>query len=370
MKMQSLFFRGTIPHETFKFIIKSDHDFVNTTNEVSLTQLKDEVKFGVQPKAVIARTIVEVINCTTINGTACGFNFTTAYTRLSIMKSHFTDVLIVVVGWAYFFAWSISFYPQMILNYQRKSVVGLNFDFLFLNIIGFSAYTIYNSMHYWDTDRATHERSPLPVLLNDVIFALHALAACLITAVQACLYERENQRVHPGFIFYGGALVVLGFLALFLSLISVITYLQFVTSLSYIKMAVTCMKYFPQAVYNYKRKSTVGWSIGNVLLDFTGGLLDVMQMVLQAWNVDDWSAFYGNPVKFGLGMVSMVFDVVFLLQHYAFYRNAEILPQYAGVDNPLPQSLNDSLTQSPPQQTDDPSRIRANSRENISISRD
>ncbi|CAJ0919806.1 unnamed protein product, partial [Mesorhabditis belari] len=48
----------------------------------------------------------------------------------------------------------------------------------------------------------------------------------------------------------------------------------------------------------------------------------------------------------------------------------KILPQYAGVDNPLPQSLNDSLTQSPPQQTDDPSRIRANSRENISISRD
>lgn len=34
-----------------------------------------------------------------------------------------------------------------------------------------------------------HERSPLPVLLNDVIFALHALIACLITAFQAFFYE-------------------------------------------------------------------------------------------------------------------------------------------------------------------------------------
>ena len=52
-----------------------------------------------------------------------------------------------------------------------------------------------------------------------------------------------------------------------------------------------------QAYFNYRRKSTVGWSIGNVLLDFTGGTLDILQMILQASNVNNWSAFYGNPVK-------------------------------------------------------------------------
>lgn len=35
---------------------------------------------------------------------------------------------------------------------------------------------------------------------------------------------------------------------------------------------------------NYKRKSTVGWSIGNVLLDFTGGFLSIVQMFLQSYN--------------------------------------------------------------------------------------
>ncbi len=35
---------------------------------------------------------------------------------------------------------------------------------------------------------------------------------------------------------------------------------------------------------NYRRQSTEGWSIGNVLLDFTGGILSILQMILQSYN--------------------------------------------------------------------------------------
>ena len=35
---------------------------------------------------------------------------------------------------------------------------------------------------------------------------------------------------------------------------------------------------------NYRRQSTVGWSIGNILLDFTGGSLSILQMFLLAYN--------------------------------------------------------------------------------------
>uniref|UniRef100_A0A915N5Q4 Cystinosin n=1 Tax=Meloidogyne javanica TaxID=6303 RepID=A0A915N5Q4_MELJA len=84
-------------------------------------------------------------------------------------------------------------------------------------------------------------------------------------------------------------------------------------------MGVTLSKYFPQAILNFKRKSTIGWSIGNVLLDATGGTMDIVQMILQAKNTADWSAFVGNPVKFGLGFVSIIFDVLFIIQHYVLY---------------------------------------------------
>jgi len=39
-----------------------------------------------------------------------------------------------------------------------------------------------------------------------------------------------------------------------------------------------------QALMNFRRKSTVGWSIGNILLDFTGGILSMMQMFLISYN--------------------------------------------------------------------------------------
>ena len=35
---------------------------------------------------------------------------------------------------------------------------------------------------------------------------------------------------------------------------------------------------------NYKRKSTEGWSIGNILLDCTGGSFSILQMFLLAYN--------------------------------------------------------------------------------------
>jgi hypothetical protein len=41
-----------------------------------------------------------------------------------------------LLGWTYFAAWSISFYPQIYLNYVRKSVVGLSLDFQLLNFLG------------------------------------------------------------------------------------------------------------------------------------------------------------------------------------------------------------------------------------------
>lgn len=39
-----------------------------------------------------------------------------------------------------------------------------------------------------------------------------------------------------------------------------------------------------QAYMNFYYKSTEGWSIGNVLLDFTGGCFSLLQMFLQSYN--------------------------------------------------------------------------------------
>ena len=76
-------------------------------------------------------------------------------------------------------------------------------------------------------------------------------------------------------------------------------------------------------VANYRRKSTVGWSIGQILCDFVGGVLSVAQLLLDSSLQNDWSGVTGNPAKFMLGNISILFDVVFMVQHYVLYGSRE-----------------------------------------------
>lgn len=76
----------------------------------------------------------------------------------------------------------------------------------------------------------------------------------------------------------------------------------------------------PQAWVNYKRKSTDGWSIAQILLDLSGGVLSLLQLLIDASLQSDWSGLTGNPAKLGLANVSIFFDLVFITQHYVLYR--------------------------------------------------
>lgn len=93
-------------------------------------------------------------------------------------------------------------------------------------------------------------------------------------------------------------------------------------TLSYVKLVITVVKYVPQAWVNYKRKSTVAWSIVQILLDLTGGILSLVQLILDSSFQSDWSGVTGNPIKFLLSNVTIFFDLVFVVQHYVLYRGA------------------------------------------------
>jgi len=248
-----------------------------------------------------------------------------AFVRVTVTKSNEITLTIVIIGWIYFLAWSISFYPQIIENFRRKSVIGLNFDFLALNIVGFTLYGLYNIGLFWirpiqDEYLSRHARGVIPVLANDVFFPIHAVFACTVTIVQCFSYEKGNQKVAKWCWGLLAGIAIFVVVCLILSLTSVLQWLDLLIYFSYVKLGITLIKYIPQAYMNYRRKSTSGWSIGNILLDFTGGSLSILQMMLIAYNNDDWSSIFGDLTKFGLGMFSVLFDIFFMLQHYVFYR--------------------------------------------------
>lgn len=75
----------------------------------------------------------------------------------------------------------------------------------------------------------------------------------------------------------------------------------------------------PQVLTNYRNRSTHGWSILQILFDFVGGILSITQLLIDSYQQGDWSGLTGNPVKFALGNVAIVFDLVFMVQHYCLY---------------------------------------------------
>lgn len=75
---------------------------------------------------------------------------------------------------------------------------------------------------------------------------------------------------------------------------------------------------------NFLRKSTIGWSMANVMLDFTGGMLSLLQLFIDGASTHNWSGVIGNPVKFGLGFISMGFDIIFMVQHFVVYRHHKL----------------------------------------------
>lgn len=81
----------------------------------------------------------------------------------------------------------------------------------------------------------------------------------------------------------------------------------------------------------------MGWSIFTILLDLAGGILSLLQLVLDSSLQNDWSGITGNPVKLLLGNVTIIFDLIFVVQHYILYPDTTDAKKRSedGVTRPL-----------------------------------
>ncbi|KAJ1855284.1 hypothetical protein LPJ76_003409, partial [Coemansia sp. RSA 638] len=163
---------------------------------------------------------------------------------------------------------------------DESIVEGLSIDFLVYNVYGFSCYALFNTAfffnkHIGDEYARRNDGHENLVRFNDLFFSYHALVLSLVTFAQSFYY----------------------------------------------KLGCSMIKYVPQAWLNYERKSTIGWSIHNIMLDFTGGTLSFAQLILDAVRSGNVTEALGNPVKFGMGLASIGFDLVFMAQHFVLYTD-------------------------------------------------
>ena len=243
--------------------------------------------------------------------------------------------LSVIFGWIYFVAWSISFYGQVIENYRRGSVSGLNFDFEIYNLVGFTTYTIYNIRGYIDDNLGTGT-----VQIQDIFFGCHALLLTIVTLIQILHYFDPKDKLQTISNVTITIILVMIWGAILLVIVeSGLEYYDphvkedrkyIFNSLVYMgwcKVFISLIKYIPQVVSNYRRKSTIGWNIHNILLDFTGGAFSFGQNIVDSFRDEFSVTSEGQPkglniAKFALSFISMFFDIIFMTQHYILYKDS------------------------------------------------
>ncbi|KAI4791595.1 L-cystine transporter-like protein [Aureobasidium sp. EXF-8845] len=196
-----------------------------------------------------------------------------------------------------------------------------------------------------------HPSAPEPtVRFNDLVFALHGTIVCYVFYSQ--FYPRlwnfeavKGQRASSTAlgIFYG-SIIGVSITALLVSLFKggidtpdSWAEIDIIYAFSYVKLIITLSKYVPQAWYvacdteassvltlccryNYKIKSTAGWAIDMIWYDFVGGIMSLLQLVIDSALEADWSGITGNPAKLFLAVFSLCFDTVFFVQHYILYK--------------------------------------------------
>ncbi|KAK6928451.1 PQ-loop repeat [Dillenia turbinata] len=149
----------------------------------------------------------------------------------------------------------------------------------------------------------TASNGMIPVAENDVAFSSHAVLLTAITLFQIFIYERGAQKFSKIAIAIVIAVWFSAAVCVFVTLPRH-SWLWLISIFNTIRVIMTTIKYMPQAFMNFQRKSTVGFSIGNILLDLLG---------------DSWVNFYGNIGKTLLSLVSIFFDLLFIFQHYVLY---------------------------------------------------
>ena len=165
-----------------------------------------------------------------------------------MVESSSISAFCIALGWLYFICWSVSFYPQVLLNWRRKSVRGLSFEYQAYNITGYLCYSIYSIVTYIKQKESGITLSIEP---NDIAFAVHASLITVFTIFQCFIYKTDREKLHLAHAYLASLMWVILLYNLCLSGGGIIDWYStdkycFISYLGYVKVAVSFIKYCPQ----------------------------------------------------------------------------------------------------------------------------
>lgn len=184
------------------------------------------------------------------------------------------------------------------------------------------------------TPKLTANGEPHPpnyplIQINDVAYTVHGLLCALVIYSQVHFLKFKRSK-HQHISKYT-QLLLAGVCSLCLIMcITVVCFphsttlhlLDVAEILAYVKVTMSTVKNIPQLLYNHKRRSTKGWAVNATILDFAGAVFSISQLVLDAYRSHHMENIFGNSSKLSLALVTIAFNIMFLVQHFILYPNS------------------------------------------------
>lgn len=237
----------------------------------------------------------------------------------------------MMLGWIYLMVWSMTNYPQGIMNYTTKSLDGFSIDFGLLNTAGHMLYLVYSWAGLVYPYLGTGA-----VQVNDILYPVHCFMTGAVILAQIFIYDCGKQKKFSKWVLtlLGGQFSII----LMMFVMETFFDYKFPTKFNtlmvagYFNTIITFVKYTPQVILNYERRSTAGLSIPFFIMDFTGGVCCLFQQFVDLYILvlitGDWSNFsmlspHFNIIKFLIGILTLGFDLVIAFQHFVLYAEKD-----------------------------------------------
>lgn len=219
-----------------------------------------------------------------------------------------------IIGWIYTVFWFLSNVFNMTNIIQKKTGEGINLDFQIFNTIGF----LFLSINYL-YGIVTHIEG---VHINDLAFSSSVFIIQVISIILTYYYPRKGNKI----TYLSMKIIFIMLLSILIYYLVTLKYTEYISVFELFginKILLTILKYVTQIIFNYRRKSTYGWSSLNTIFDLLGSFFSLTQVIYDYSNDLIDKDYYKNPlnfVKVMLGIVTIFFDFILFIQRFIVYR--------------------------------------------------
>ncbi|KAF5306128.1 hypothetical protein FQR65_LT07404 [Abscondita terminalis] len=223
----------------------------------------------------------------TSDGENIDFRVINSLVIVDVYKYFFLYWFSVVTLWAYSFLLGLAYYPQIYINYRRKSVIGLSFDFILLSAIEYAIFFLfYIGLNYLsqrkESNFFTQPNHLTQYKPNGVVYSVHGVAMFGIILAQCFFYDKTKRNI----LSYSKIAIALTIIFVTFLLAWGDFELHQILKWLYATLVVliSVSKFIPQIVLNYKHKSTKGLSKSLIYMKTVAGFLILIQLFMDSLN--------------------------------------------------------------------------------------